>query len=414
MTRNVSQSNALYERAKAVIPGGIYGHYGYFVRDTGPKFFSKSNGSCFWDVDDNEYIDYMCAYGPMILGYNHPKVDEAALKQLKAGNTVSLASPQLVDLAETLIDMVTASDWALFGKNGGDSTALAAMVARAATGRRKLVKIKGGYHGVAAWMQAKSNPGMTPSDSLEVIEIPWNDIDALRLVIDQYPDDIAGFISSPYDHPVFADNSLPAENYWAQIESICREKGIVIIVDEVRTGFRIHLNGANNEYDFTPDLICFGKAIGNGYPLAALTGSDALKQAAQDVYFTGTQFFNAAPMAAAKATLLELQNIDGTNVMIDYGTRFKKGLSDIASSHGYNLKITGVPAMPYFRLTNADPQIHAEWIDQCVGHGAYMLANHNNFISTAHTEADMKRTFEIVDKAFKALGPPPPQSTNTA
>ena len=150
MTRNVSQSNALYERAKAVIPGGIYGHYGYFVRDTGPKFFSRSNGSRFWDVDDNEYIDYMCAYGPMILGYNHPKVDEAALKQLKAGNTVSLASPQLVDLAEALVDMVTASDWALFGKNGGDSTALAAMVARAATGRRKLVKIKGGYHGVAS------------------------------------------------------------------------------------------------------------------------------------------------------------------------------------------------------------------------------------------------------------------------
>lgn len=414
MTNDVSKSNALYERAKALIPGGIYGHYGYYVRDTGPKFFERSEGSHFWDVDGNEYIDYMCAYGPMILGYNHPKVDEAALTQLKAGNTVSLASPAMVDLAETLIDMVTAADWALFSKNGGDATAQAALVARAATGRKKIIKIKDGYHGVAAWMQAEGNPGTTPADSSEIIEIPWNDIDALQQVIDRYPEDIAGFISSPYDHTVFTENTLPAEGYWQQIETICRKNGIVIIVDEVRTGFRIHLNGANVEYGFTPDLICFGKAIGNGYPLAALVGADTLKQAAQDVYFTGTQFFNAAPMAAARATLLELQDIDGANMMIDYGNRLKKGLVDIASSHGYDLDISGVPAMPYFRLTNVRRKTHSAWIDECVRRGSYMLANHNNFISTAHSDADLKRTFEIIDDAFTAIGPASAQPENSA
>ena len=414
MINSVSKSNAIYERAKAVIPGGIYGHYGYFVRDKGPKFFASSQGSRFWDVDNNEYVDYMCAYGPMILGYNHPKVDEAALKQLKAGNTVSLASPVMVDLAETLVDMVSAVDWALFSKNGGDGTALAAMVARAATGRKKVIKIEGGYHGVASWMQASNNPGITPSDSSEVIEIQWNNIDALREVIERHPNDIAGFISSPYDHPVFTDNTLPAEGYWQQIEALCRKNGIVIIIDEVRTGFRIHLNGANVEYGFTPDLICFGKAIGNGYPLAALTGADALKQAAKDVYFTGTQFFNAAPMAAARATLIELQNVDGANLMIDYGSRLKQGLTDIASQHGYDLNISGVPAMPYFRLTNVRHRTHAAWIDECVRRGAYMLANHNNFISTAHSESDLKRTFDIANDAFKALGSASAQPENSA
>ena len=135
---DVSTSNSLYERAKAVDTGRHHtATTGIRVRKSGPKYFSRSEGSRFWDVDDNEYIDYMCAYGPMILGYNHPAVDEAALKQLKAGNTVSLASPVMVELAETLVDMVTAVDWALFSKNGGDGTSLAALVARAATGRRE-------------------------------------------------------------------------------------------------------------------------------------------------------------------------------------------------------------------------------------------------------------------------------------
>ena len=404
-TNNISRSDELYERAKAVIPGGIYGHYGFSVRKTGPKFFSESKGSHFRDVDGNEYIDYMCAYGPMILGYNHPAIDEAALQQLKVGNTVSLASPVMVELAETLVDMVDAAEWALFGKNGGDSTALAAMVARAATGRRKLVKIVEGYHGAAPWMQGKGRPGTTPADSQDVIEIPWNDTGALQRAIDQNPDDIAGFISSPYHHRVFSDNLLPADGYWQRVEALCRKNNIVIIVDDVRAGFRINLKGSNVEYGFTPDLICFGKAIANGYPLAALTGSDALKQAAREVYFTGTQFFNAAPMAAARATLLELQKTDAANLMTDIGNRLNEGLVNVAAAHGYDLNASGVPAMPYYRLTNVDRETHFAWIDECVKRGVYLLGYHNHFVSTAHSQADLQRTFEIADDAFTALGP---------
>ena len=403
-TIDVSTSNSLYERAKAVIPGGINGHYGFSVKKNGPKYFSRSQGSRFWDVDNNEFIDYMCAYGPMILGYNHPTVDEAALKQLKAGNTVSLASPVMVELAETLVDMVTAVDWALFSKNGGDATSLAALVARAATGRQKLVKVTEGYHGVAAWMQ-DGRAGTIPADSEHVIQIPWNDVEALQKVIEQYPGDIAGFISSPYDHPVFRDNELPADGYWQKIEALCRKNDIVLIVDDVRAGFRINLAGSNVAYGFTPDLICFGKAIANGYPLAALAGSDSLKQAAQDVYFTGTQFFNAAPMAAARATLLELQKIDAANMMTNIGNNLNDGLVDIAASHGYDLVATGVPAMPYYRLANVNGKTHQMWVDKCVQRGVYLLSYHNHFVSTAHTDADLQRTFEIVDDAFTALGP---------
>ena len=152
------KSEALLKKAKEVIPGGIFGHYKYAIRDTGPKFFSRAEGAYFWDIDDNKYIDLMCAYGPSILGYKNPEVEEAANSQDSEGNTVSLASPVMVDLASNLVEMVETADWALFGKNGGDSTSLAVMVAREATGKEKIVKIQDGYHGVAPWMQREGPP----------------------------------------------------------------------------------------------------------------------------------------------------------------------------------------------------------------------------------------------------------------
>ena len=178
-TYDISRSQALYGRAKEVIPGGIFGHCGYSVREDGPKFFSRAEGARFWDVDGNEHIDCMCAYGPMILGYRHPAVEAAAEAEQRRGNTVSLAVPIMVELAETLVETVAAADWALFGKNGGDATGLAVMVARTATGRAKIVKVDGGYHGVASWMR-EGFPGAIPADLEQVLKVPWNDADAFE------------------------------------------------------------------------------------------------------------------------------------------------------------------------------------------------------------------------------------------
>ena len=210
---NVKQSSRMLERAKAVIPRGIFGHYGFSVREGNPNFFSRASGSRFWDIDGNEYVDMMCAYGPMILGYNHPKVDEAAHKQYERGNTVSLAGSVMVELAEKLVDTVIGMDWVLFGKNGGDATTLSAMIARSATGRDKILKIDDGYHGVTAWMQ-DSRPGTIEADRESVISIPWNDLGAVETAIKDNPGQIACFISSPYDHPVFRDNEMPSPDYW--------------------------------------------------------------------------------------------------------------------------------------------------------------------------------------------------------
>ena len=203
---------------------------------------------------------------------------------------------------------------------------------------------------------------------------------------------------------MFRDNSLPADGYWNQIETLCRKKDIVLIVDDVRAGFRINLSGSNVAYGFTPDLICFGKAMANGYPISALVGSDALKQAAEDVYYTGTQFFNAVPMAAAKATLLELQRVDAAKQMTEFGNKLNEGLVKVADAYGYDLVVSGIPAMPYYRLHNVSRGTHFAWIDECVKRGVYMVGYHNHFVSTAHTEKDITQICDAAAESFSVLG----------
>ena len=402
-TYEVKKSDEYFTKAKKVIPGGIFGHYKYAVRESGPKFFSKSEGAYFWDLDDNRYVDLMCGYGPSILGYNHPEVEEAFKSSSDKGNTVSIASPVMVDLASKLVDMVDIADWALFGKNGGDATSLAVMIAREFTGKKKIIKIDDGYHGVAPWMQDKNRPGVIESDSEHVIKIKWNDLEELENLLGQGNNDIACFISSPYDHPVSRDNSLPNEGYWKKVTSLCKAHGILTIVDDVRSGFRINLKGSNVAFGFSPDMICFGKAIANGHPLASLVGKEEIKTAAERVYFTGTQFFSAPPMAAAIATLNELEKVDAPTKLIDYGKNLNTRLEAVASEKGFNLISSGVPSMPYYRLEGQSFETHIKWIDECVKRGVYMLSYHNHFISLAHKEEDIDFIESAARQAFESL-----------
>ena len=401
-TYEVKKSDEFFKKAKEVIPGGIFGHYKYAVRDSGPKFFSKSEGAYFWDLDDNRYVDLMCGYGPSILGYNHPEVEEAFKSSSEKGNTVSVASPVMVDLAAKLVEMVDIADWALFGKNGGDATSLAVMIAREFTGKKKIIKIDDGYHGVAPWMQDKDRPGIISSDSEHVLKVKWDDIVSLEKLLTQN-NDVACFISSPYDHPVMRDNSLAETGYWETVTKLCKKHNVLTIVDDVRAGFRINLRGSNVSFNFEPDMICFGKAIANGHPLAALVGKESLREAAESVYFTGTQFFSGPPMAAALATLNELEKVDAPAVLIKYGEKLNQRLENIASEKGFNLIASGMPSMPYYRLEGVSFETHIKWIDECVKRGVYMLAYHNHFVSLAHSEEDIDFIEAAARQAFENL-----------
>ena len=406
-TYSYKKSQELFRKATKVIPCGIYGHFSPapLVPPTDYPFYAaRAKGAKFWDIDGNEFIDYMCAYGPMVLGYAHPKVEEAARRANMSGSTLSAPGPVMVELAEYLVDMVTIANWAFFAKNGGDVTNYAIMVARSATGRRKVVMFSGGYHGVQPWMQAPGHHGVQEEDYRDIIRIHWNRFEELEKAVSENPGQIAALISTPYHHPTFVDNEMPADGFWKKVETLCKKEGIVLILDDVRCGFRLDLRGSNEFFGFKPDLICFCKAIGNGHPISALVGTEALKAEVARVFHTGSYWYQSSPMAAALACLKELKRINAPKVIQAKGKKMLDGLVDIASGYGYTLKVTGSTAMPYLRITDDESlMLHQDWCAECTKRGAYFTSHHNWFVSAAHTDADIKKTWNIADEAFKVV-----------
>jgi glutamate-1-semialdehyde 2,1-aminomutase len=406
-TYSFSRSKELFLRATKLLPCGIPGHFGpapLIPADAYPLFCESAAGSHFTDVDGNDMIDYMCAYGPMVLGYGNEVVDEAAARQREKGDLLPVASPVMVELAEKLTSMIAGADWAFFAKNGADVVSYATMIARSATGRPLIVAIDRGYHGVAPWMQGLGHHGVTVDDLAGYLRIPWNDPAAFERVLEEHPGQVAGFVATPYHHPTFGDSALPAEGYWQRIRELCDRHGVVLVVDDVRCGFRLGLHGSADRFGFTPDLQCYCKALANGYPISALVGTAAMKDEAAKVFYTGSYWYQAAPMAAALACLSELERLDAPAVMQEFGRALTGGLQRLADRHGYELRVTGMPSMPYLRLTD-DPSLmlHQRWCAECTRRGAYFTSHHNWFMSCAHTQEDLDRTLAIAEDAFVAL-----------
>lgn len=404
------KSLAAFRRAQRVIPGGIPGHLGpteglHLPNEGFPKFAVRAEGTRFWDLDGNEFIDWMCAYGPNVLGYNDPDVTAAAQEQAKKEDVVSLPSTVMIDFAELLVDQVASADWAMFAKNGGDTTTLAIMTARAATLRKKVVFVKGFYHGVAPWTQKLDYPGVLEEDVANNLYVPWNDIGALRTLLAENRGQVAALISTPYMHGNFVDNQLPADGYWQAVRKLCDEHGVVLIIDDVRAGFRLDLAGSDHHFGFEADLICFCKALANGYNVSALLGKDSLKEAVSSITYTGSYWMSAVPFAAGIATQRKLRELDAPALFERLGRRLTDGLTEAAADAGFTLVASGAPALFYLRVVDpADSlMLHQDWTAECVRRGAYLTSHHNHFLNAAVTEADVDRTVEIAADAFAAL-----------
>ena len=311
-----------------------------------PSFFARGEGSHIWDVDGNEYIDYMCSYGPIVLGHRHPKVEEAARRQMDLGNCFNAPGPVWVDLAEHLVSITPFADWTVFAKNGSDVCTWATEVARHATGRPKIAMCAGAYHGTHAWCTPMPN-GVTPEDRANVVNFRYNDLESLRRAVEENSGKIAGVIISPFKHDAGHDSELPVEGFLSGVRKICDDNGIVLILDDVRAGFRLHMGGSGELFGVRPDLTTYCKAIANGYPLAACLGRDSLKQAAKEVFFTGSYFTSAVPMAASLANLKELQASGGIERMRTTGEKLRTGLLAQARSAGIEVTYSGPPAIPY-------------------------------------------------------------------
>jgi glutamate-1-semialdehyde 2,1-aminomutase len=398
-----TKSQELFIRSSSVIPNGIYGHQTPLVLVPGayPYFFERGEGSHVWDVDGNEYIDYMCSYGPIVLGHRHPKVEEAALAQMRKGNCFNGPSALWAELAEYLVGVTPFADWTVFAKNGSDVCTWAIEVAREHTGRPKIVMAEGAYHGTHAWC-TPMDAGTTAADRAEILTFKYNDLESLRRVVAAHEKEIAGIIVTPFRHEAFHDSELPVEGFHQGVRQLCDDKGLVYVLDDVRCGFRLNLGGSGEYFGAQPDLSTYCKAIANGYPLAACLGRETMRGAAERVFFTGSYFTSAVPMAASLACLKELQASGGIEHMRHVGTMLCRGLEEQGRSHGLAVSVTGPPAIPFMSFKD-DPgfERNKAFGAACAGRGVYVHPHHNWFLSTAHTETDIRRTLDVTDLAFK-------------
>ncbi|MBQ7541900.1 MAG: aminotransferase class III-fold pyridoxal phosphate-dependent enzyme [Clostridia bacterium] len=403
------KSRALFARATKVIPSGVYGHLGpaeglFIPVSKWPMFSERAQGTYFWDVDGNKYIDYMCAYGPNVLGYNDPDVDAAALAQLKKGNCTTSPGSVMVDCAELLVDTVASADWVYFAKNGNDTTQIAAMTARAYTKRKKIIFFKGYYHGVSPWQAKKDYSGVLPEEVWNNIIVPWDDIPALEKVVEENKGEIAAIIAQPYDHGNFHDNAIMTRAFWAKVRKICDDEDIQLIIDDVRAGFRLDLAGSDHYFGFKADMICFCKALANGYNMSALCGRDHLKSAISGMNVTGSYWMSSVPFAACIANIEKMKKLNTPQLFDTLGTKLINGLKIAAKENGFDLVVSGMPSLFYLRVANDDDlYLHQEWIAECVSRGVFFASHHNHFINAALTDEDIKTTVEIAEDAFRAV-----------
>jgi glutamate-1-semialdehyde 2,1-aminomutase len=326
-----TRSNELLARAQELIPLGTQTFSkaaNNFVQGVTPLFLDRGTGAHVWDVDGNKYVDYILGLMPNILGYCDPDVDEAVIDQVRKGATFSFATDLELALAERLVRLIPGADMVRFGKNGSDATTAAVRVARAATGRDKVIVC--GYHGWHDWyIGTTARDGGVP-DAVKNLsfETVFNDASHLEGLIAADPTGFAAVILEP-------TGKTPADpDYLRAVRNITARHGIILIFDEIVTGFRVHMGGAQAYYNVVPDLSCFGKAMANGLPISALVGRRDLMKQLEDIFVSGTFGGEALSLAASIATIDKLENLEVPERLWRHGDILLKKANAIFADHG--------------------------------------------------------------------------------
>jgi glutamate-1-semialdehyde 2,1-aminomutase len=392
-------------RASKALPRGVAGHFSPQVNWPGsPHFIARAEGSRIWDVDGNEYIDMMCAWGPIVLGYQHPEVEEAVARQHAMVDTGPGAAPVMVDLAERIVSLIDGGAWALFAKNGADVTTLAVTLTRAHTGKRTVLVANGAYHGALPWCNPDVQ-GTVPGDRASLDYFDFNDTDSVAAAIERHPDDLAGVILSPYRQPAGGDQEAPTREFAVGLRELCDRHGGLLIHDEVRTGMRLELGTGWRQFGVAPDLSAWGKAVANGYALSSLVGKEEVRAAAAGVFATGSFWWTGDAMAAGLATLEIMEREDSLAQMREWGTRFQEGIAAAAAARGLEVVVTGPPTMPYARFAaDADDRaLNDVFTAACGKHGLYLHPRHNWFVSAAMDDRDLDQALVAVEAGVEAV-----------
>lgn len=397
---SIEKSNELYNRALGLIPSvtqTLAKGPTQWIKGVAPKYLVKGKGSHVWDADGNEYIDYMMGVGPLSLGYAYPKVDEAIKKQLDDGITFSMMHPLEVEVAEMIREIIPNAEAVRYSKTGADATSAAVRLARAYTGKNKILCC--GYHGWHDWYIAVTARNLGIPEAVQAISFTfnYNDIDSVKNSID---DDVAAVILEPV---VFNE---PKDNFLHKLADLCNEKGIILIFDEMWTGFRMALGGAQEYFGITPDLATYSKAVANGMPISILTGKKEIMQLAdEDIFFYTTFGGEALSLAATKATIEELRDKHVPKFLNDQGAKLKKGYNsiteklgiDFTKAIGYNWR-----SMATFDEKAGDPLLQKSLMQQeMIKRGTLWQGFHN--MSFSHSDSDVDYTLNALEESLTVL-----------
>ena len=365
-----------------------------FVDGVYPKFISRGEGAYLWDLDNNKYLDFMCGLGPIILGYNHKKTNDAVLKQIKNGMIFSLPTILEQKLAQLIVDVVPCAEQVRFAKNGTDVDLAAVRMARSYTNKEKIVKC--GYHGWGDWHGITLRPYGIPSCLKEVIdEFEYNNLDSLEELLKK--GDVAGVIMEAQAL------TSPKPGFLEGVRELSTKYGAVLIFDEVVTGFRWSMGGAQEYYGVTPDLCCLGKAMANGMPISAIAGKKEYMQELNHIFFSMTFGGECLSLAASIETIEELKEKD-YNYIWELGNMFDRGIKKNAKKYGLDINFTG--SAPRHNLTFDDSYddpngmkglFYQEMVKQNI------LFSNVLYIQFSHTKDDIQKTINASDKAFKVV-----------
>ena len=360
-----------------------------------PRYVDRCSGAHVWDVDGNRYVDYLLGYGPVILGHAHPEVNRVAMAELERGHCFApLWSPRQVELTERLCELVPGAESALLLKTGSDATSAAVRLARIATGRERVVRW--GYNGWHDWSVPQS-PGVPPASRAD--EFDLEDLEGLSRILAIDPP-VACVVTMPFEYQESPSGRLDA------IRTAAHSHGALLVLDEMRSGFRLSLGGAQEHLNVQADLATFSKGLANGYAISAVTGSAEIMGGLAVTKISSTFFANPADMAAALATLRILEDSDALERIWSTGTNLMVGLRQIVAEFGVPAEVVGYPPMPFLRFTSTDiHQAERERIaffTETTRQGVLLHPDHQWFVSAAHTEADLDETLATCRVAMAA------------
>ncbi len=402
---NLEKSFALFEEAKTLVPGGVLGARkpGDFIMGEYPIFLEYGKGSRLIDVDGNQYIDFLCGYGPIILGYREDEVDNAVINQIKEkGFCFSLTQPYQNSLAKKINDLIPSAEMSIFLKTGSDATTAAIRIARAFTNRIKVMRC--GYHGWHDWC-VEMKGGIPQKFYEDVYEFQYNKLEQLEELMKKFGNETAAIIMTPFGHPLHQKMQLPKPGFLEGVRELANRYGSVLVFDEVRTCFRLRMGGTQELYNVTPDLTVLGKGMANGYAISVVTGKkDVMMAAASKLFISSTFFPNSDGYIAALKTIEILERDKVLDNIWQKGERFLEKIKIIIDKYDLGAELSGVA--PMFLITfergenDFKRSIRTEFYTQLIRRGFFFTPHHHAYISYRHSEEDLNITAKAIEESM--------------